>query len=82
MRQGDRFGKILVQAQRTGNAARELGDLNAVGEASTKEVAFMIDEDLRLVLETTKGGGMDDTVAVALELAAPRGRRLGPLTAA
>src|SRR5262245_25159900 len=38
-----------------------------MGEAGTEVVAFVVDEDLRLVFESTKGGGVEDAIAVALE---------------
>ena len=41
-------------------------------------VALVVDEDLRLVLEPAKGGGMDDPVAITLKLAA-RSARTGAL---
>jgi hypothetical protein len=40
-------------------------------------IAFMEDENLRLVLEAPKGRGMDDTVAIAPEIIARRVRGLG-----
>ena len=43
-----------------------------MGQPGAEMVALVIDEDLRLVLEPAEGGGMDDAVAVALELAAGR----------
>jgi hypothetical protein len=30
-------------------------------------IAFIVDEDLRLVFQASKGGGMDNAVAIALE---------------
>jgi hypothetical protein len=47
-----------------------------VRQAGAKQVAFVIDEDLGLVFEAAKGGGMDDAIAVALEFAARLGARL------
>jgi hydroxymethylpyrimidine pyrophosphatase-like HAD family hydrolase len=40
-------------------------------------VAFVIDEDLRLVLQAAEGGGVDDAVAVALEGRTGAAARLG-----
>jgi hypothetical protein len=57
--------------------ARDLRDLDAVRQAGAKQVAFVIDEDLGLVFEAAKGGGMDDAVAVALEFTARLGARFG-----
>ena len=62
--------------------ARDLGDLDAVRQPRAEQVAFVIDEDLGLVFEAAEGGGMDDAVAVALELAARLRARLGDSAAA
>jgi hypothetical protein len=53
--------------------AGDLCDFDAVGQAGAEQVAFVIDEDLRLVFEPAEGGGVDDAVTVALELAARAG---------
>jgi hypothetical protein len=65
--QGDGLGEILVEAEGAGQRARHLGGLHRVGEPRAVVVALVVDEDLRLVLETPEGGGVDDAVAVALE---------------
>jgi hypothetical protein len=44
-------------------------------------IPLMIDEDLRLMLQPAKGGGMKDSVAIALESRAHRALRLGLETA-
>ena len=67
MRKADRFGQVLVHAQRPGDAAADLRDLDRVGQAIAVVIAFVIDEDLRLVVEAAESGGVDDAVAVALE---------------
>ena len=71
--QRQRLGEILIEAERTRQRTRDLGHLDRMGQARAVMVAFMRDEDLRLVLEPTEGGRMDDAVAIALELPA-RGR--------
>ncbi len=80
--EGDGLGQVLVEAQAARHRARDLGDLQAVGEARAEEIPFVVDEHLRLVLEPTEGAGMDDAVAVALVLAAPARRRLAVAPAA
>ena len=77
VRQGQRLGQILVEPKRAGQRAGDLADLDRVGQPGAEMIALVIDEDLGLVLEPAEGGGMDDPVAVALELAAGRRRRLG-----
>jgi hypothetical protein len=74
------LGQVLVEAQRAGHGARDLRHLQRMGQAGAEIVALMLHEDLRLVLEPAKRGGMDDPVAVALERAS--GRRFPPRHAA
>ncbi len=62
-----RLGQVLVEAERAGERARDLGDLERVGQPGAEMIAFVEDEDLGLVREPAKGGGMDDAVAVAPE---------------
>ena len=61
------LGQILVEAERPGHGAADLGDFEAVGEADPEMVAVGRDEDLGLVPEAAERDGMDDPVAVALE---------------
>ena len=75
--QGNRLDQIVVDAQCPRNRASDLGDLDGVGQTGTEQVAFVIDEYLCLVFESAKRGGMNDTVAVALELTAHLWWRLG-----
>ena len=66
VRQRHRLGQILVQRQHPRDRARDLGHLERMGQPGAVIVAFVLHEDLGLVLETAKGGRMDDPVAVAL----------------
>jgi len=59
--------EILVQAQRSGDPARDPGRLQGVREARPEVVAAGVDEDLRLVPEPAERLRVDDPVAVALE---------------
>src|SRR5262245_53953990 len=72
-----RLGEVLVEAQRAGERAGDLGDLERMGEAGAKVVALMKDENLGLVGEAPECRRMDDAVAVAPEIVASRTRRLG-----
>ena len=76
----DRLGEIVVEPQGAGERARDLRDLDRVGEAGAEMIALVIDEHLGLVGEAAKGGRVNDAVAVALEFAAGRRRRLGDQT--
>ena len=64
-RQG--FGEILVQRQNARETARDLRHLQRMRQPRAVIVAFVLHEDLRLVLEPAEGGGVDDAIAVALD---------------
>ena len=71
-----RLGEVLVEPERAGERAGDLGDLEGVGQPGAEVVALVKDEDLGLVREPAEGGRMDDAVAVAPEGVARRARRL------
>ena len=77
MAERDRLGEVFVEPKRLGQRAGDLRDLDRMGQPGAEMVALVMHEDLRLVGEAAKGGGMDDAVAVALERRARRRRRLG-----
>jgi hypothetical protein len=68
---------IFVQAQVARQRAADLRHLQAVGQPGAEQIALVVEEHLGLVLEPAEGRGVDDAVAVALELAARGVRRLG-----
>ena len=63
----DRLGQVLVQPQRAGDRARDLDDVQRVGEPDPVVVALRREEHLRLVLQPAERLGVHDPVAVALE---------------
>ncbi len=65
--QRERFGQVLVEAERAGDHARDLRDFEAVGQSDAVMIAVGSDEYLRLVAQPAEGDRMDDAVAVALE---------------
>ena len=65
--EADRLDEILVQAQRTGDAARDRRRLERVRHPRAVVVAGRIDEHLRLALEPAERFRVEDAVAVALE---------------
>jgi hypothetical protein len=77
MGQRQRFGQILVEAERAGDGAGDLGHFQRMGKPGPEVVPFVVDKDLRLVLQAAKRIGMDDAVAVALERRAERVFQLG-----
>ncbi len=77
MAERHRLGQIGIEAKRIRDGACDLGHLDRVGQAGAVVIALMFDEDLRLVLEATKGRGVDDPVAVALKWRAKGRNALG-----
>src|SRR5256885_2602554 len=55
---------------------KNLRDLERMGETGSKMIAFVKDEDLRLMCQPPKGRRMNDAVAIASEIAAGGTRRL------
>ena len=67
VRQRQGLAQSLVQAEGRPQAAPDLRDLEAVGEARTVVVALGVDEDLCLVHQAPKGRAVHDAVPVTLE---------------
>ena len=76
VRQRQRLGEILVEAERAGQRAGDLRHFERMGEPGAVMVALVEHEHLGLVLEAAEGGGMDHPVAIAAERAAGLARRL------
>ena len=66
MGQGNGLDQVFVQVQRTRDGAAELRHFQRVRHARAKQVAFVVQENLRLVDQAAKRGGVNDAVAVAL----------------
>src|SRR6185312_8108560 len=77
MREGQGFGEVLVQPKRPRERAGNLDDVQSVRQARAVMIAFVIDEDLRLMGEPPERRGMNDPVAVPPESIARWARRLG-----
>jgi hypothetical protein len=69
------FGQVLVEAKRAGKRPGDLGDFERMRQPGAVMIAFMEHEHLGLVGEPTECGRMDDTVAIAPEIAARRTAR-------
>ena len=65
VRKGERLGEVLIHLKRAGKRSRDLRHFETMGEPRAVMVALVIDEDLRLIVQPAKGGGMEDAVAVA-----------------
>ena len=63
----DRLDEVLVERERARDRARDLGDLERVGEPRAEVVALGRDEDLRLVLQPPERLAVHDPVAIALQ---------------
>ena len=68
----DRLGQVLVEPESARDRARDLGRLHRVRQAGAVVVAFVVHEDLGLVLQPAKRRAMDHTVAITLERQAER----------
>src|ERR1700683_1185885 len=70
MGKADRLRQRLVQAQGERNRTRDLGHLDGMRHARAIQIPFVVDEYLRLVDQPPERVGMDNPIAVALELTA------------
>ena len=77
VRERQRLGQVLVEAERARERAGDLGNLERMGQPGAEMVALVEDEHLGLVGEPAEGAGVDDAVAVAAEGVAGGARRLG-----
>jgi len=77
----DRLGEILVESQCAGDVPGDGGDLHRVCQPCAQVVAAAAQENLCLAVESPKGPGVDDPIAVALVLCAPLRRRLVDVSA-
>jgi hypothetical protein len=72
VRERDRVGQILVGAEVLADTPGNLSHFQGVGQARPIVVAFVICENLRLVLETPKRLGVNDSVPIPLESSSVR----------
>ena len=75
VRQRQRLGEILVEAERAGERPGDLRHFQGVGQPGAVMVALVEHEHLGLVLQAAERGRMDDPVGVAPERVAARARR-------
>ena len=76
VRQADRFGQRFAETEGACDRAAYLRYLQRVSQSRAIQVAFVIDEDLRLVHEAPERGRVNDAVPVPLIFTAVCGRRL------
>ena len=69
--------QIFIQTQVACDRASDLRHFDTVCQTSAKQIAFVIDEHLCLVLETAKRCRVNDPIAIALEFGARRWRCFG-----
>ena len=65
--EADGLGQVLIEPQRPGDGAGDLGDFQRVGQAGAVEVALRREEDLRFLLEPPERLAVEHPVAVPLE---------------
>ena len=78
---GNRLCQVLVQVERPRDGARDLRDLEGMRQPSDVVVAGRRNEHLCLVLQASERLGVDDAVAVPLELGPKMGGLLRRLAA-
>ena len=83
MRQGEGFGKVLIQTEAGGERTRDLRYLKRVGEAVPKVIGNGGREHLGLIFEAAEGPGMHDAVTIPLKVVPVRMRdfRITPAAA-
>ena len=79
--EADGLGQVLIEPQRPGDGAGDLGDFQRVGQAGAVEVALRREEDLRFLLEPPERLAVEHPVAVPLEHRADGVLFLRPLPA-
>jgi hypothetical protein len=62
-----RLAEILVEAERAAERTGDLRGFDRMRQACSVVVAFMVDENLGLVLEPAKRRAVNDAIAIALE---------------
>jgi len=82
MAQANRLHEVFIGAKSPRQAPPNLGHFQGVGETGAIVVAFVVDEDLRLVLEAAKSRCVQDPVPIALKRRPVFGLGLGVLPAA
>ncbi len=75
--EGEGLGEVFVEAERAGDGAGDLGDLDGVGEAAAEVVGGAAGEDLGLAGEAAEGARLHDAFAVALKGGAEVAERRG-----
>jgi hypothetical protein len=75
--QSQRLDQINVDVQSAGESARDLRNLQSVGQSVAEVVRVAAREDLGLGFEAPESARMDDPVTVALEVVAVGMLRLG-----
>ena len=71
-----RLRQILIEPKRAGQRSGDLGHFERMRQPGAEMIAFVKHEDLGLVRQPAKSGGVDDAVAVAAEIVAGRARQL------
>ena len=82
MGQSQGLAQVLIEMEAAAYRARYLRYLKGMGETGAKIIAFVIDEDLGLVLQAAEGGGVDDAIPVTLKARPRSAFRLGVEAAA
>jgi len=68
MGQRNGLDQIFMQLKRTRHGAGQLSHLKRVGESCSKQIAFVVQKNLRFVDQSSKGTGVNDAVSVSLKI--------------
>ena len=82
MYQGESFHQVHVESKLRGNGAGNLGNFNGMSQAVPKVVGITASEDLGFCFKAAERAGMDNAVAVSLEIISIGVGRLGEATSA
>src|SRR5262245_37830357 len=75
MRERDPLREIFIQTERARDVPRKARHLHRVRQPRAIMISGAVQENLRLVFKTPERSGMNDAIAVALEVSAPLGWR-------
>jgi len=82
VRKAEGLGEVFVDGQQTRNGPRNLRHFQRMGETRPVIIPLILDEDLGLVLQASKSGGMNDPIPVPLITGSGGAFRLGEQAAA
>jgi len=65
--QADGLGEFLIKAKSASSRSGDLGDLQTMREPRPKEIALVVNKDLRFIEQLSKGCRVNNPVTITLE---------------